>query len=221
LAIILNKDTCWSPNEWISKILFKHLVNTSEITDTIFESELKGLINEKIKQSIWLIDLVEYSEPYQLEILSEMIKNTKLVTELDQEQIDEYVSKIKNLETIIDLEIASRKNKQGWNYISGWEEKGKINSSQLEEWAFSENGIFQNQDEDLLFYNPDLIEPIFKILGAKWNNRNQDLKKIFLNYYQDSKRINNKNLMMKFEKLELMENLNEYQKEIIKLIKLN
>ena len=215
LAIKFKEDTYWNPVEWVSRRIFKDLKELPEITNTQFESELKNKVGGQIELYVWLLDF-ESSEPYQLEILKELIEISTKKIEVKEEYQAVYSEKIRELLGLIDNQITEPTKKSKWNYIKGWQEKGEITKSQLEEWAFSENGIFQDQDEDLLLYNPNLIEPMFNLLGTKWCKRNEDLKKILLNYYHyNVTRRKNEIAMMNFEKLLITKNPNEHQKEII------
>jgi hypothetical protein len=218
LAIKFKVDTYWNPAEWVSRSLFRDLVELPEITNTRFESELKNKVERQIELYVWLLDF-ESAEPYQLEILKELVETSTKRIEIKEECQVAYFEKIRELLELIKNQITGPIKKSKWNYIKGWEGKGEITKLQLEEWAFSENGIFQDQDEDLLLYNPNLIEPMFNLLGTKWCKRNNDLKKILLNYYHyNVTRRKNEIAMMNFEKLLTTKNPNEYQKEIIEKI---
>ena len=218
MAIKLKENIYWNPAEWVSRSLFRDLVKLPEITNTQFESQIKRKVERQIELYVWLLDF-ESSEPYQLNILKELIETSTKSIEIKKEYEDTYLEKIRELLGLIENQITDPIKKTKWNYIKGWEEKGAITESQLEEWAFSENGIFQDQDEDLLMYNPDLIEPMFNLLGAKWCKRNEDLTKILLNYYHyNVTRRKNEIAMMNFDKLLTTKNPNEYQKEIIEKI---
>ena len=219
MAVKFSDSIYWNPSEWVSRTLFRDIESLPRITSTHYESEIKEKLQHQIKLYVWLLDFNE-SEPYELQIFKELVESSNDQIEIKEEFRKSYFERVSELLDHLKVQIQKKSNHSNWNYIKGWNNGSKITTSQLEEWAYSENGIFQDQDEDLLMYNPELIKPMFKLLGTKWCKRNSDLGKTLLNYYINNKaKRNDLNADKEFIDILRAENLNDEQIELINKLK--
>lgn len=69
-----------------------------------------------------------------------------------------------------------------WDYVSGWESTGELEPKHVVKWAYLDNGYFLEQDEDLLFYKPSLIEVMHDLMLDKYSKRKTDLFKTLKGY---------------------------------------
>ena len=215
MAVKFSETDYWNPAEWVSRTLFTQIAEDRIITNTEYEKELKNDIKNCIKTNVWLIDYTN-SEPYKLEIFQELVNFAHQQIEVPIEYKEGYKTKSIELETKLNANIQKRNNHGEWNYIEGWKKGFGISIPDLEEWAYSQNGIFSDQDEDLIMWNPNLIMPMFKLLGSKWCRRNKDLKLTLLGYYRDHKRRGkDENVTTEFEKLFKMQIMNKVQENLL------
>ena len=104
MAIKFKDAIYWNPAEWVSRALFKDLVELPKITNTQFESELKNKVERQIDLYVWLLDL-ESAEPYQLKILKELIEASKKRLEVKEEYQSAFSEKIRELLELIESQI--------------------------------------------------------------------------------------------------------------------
>ncbi len=219
MAVKFSELNYWNPAEWVSRTLFTQIVENKILTNTEYERELKKEIRKCIKTYVWLIDHAN-SEPYKLEIIQKLVNFANQKIEVTLEYKEGYKNKSIELESKLNANIQKRNNHGEWNYIEGWKKGFGISIPDLEEWAYSQNGIFSDQDEDLIMWNPKLIMPMFKLLGSKWCRRNKDLKLTLLGYYRDHKRRGrDKNVTIEFKNLYKMQMLNNEQEKLLIEIK--
>ena len=103
-----------------------------------------------------------------------------------------------------------------WDYISGWETSGVITPFLLEKWAHAENGYFLEQDEDLLFYRPELIPTMHRLMLDEKSKRKLDLLKILMAYSTKVYRSQNDQLALsEFVNLKVLPLKNDYHVQLV------
>lgn len=116
--------------------------------------------------------------------------------------------------TSSDLYIFTRRIE--WDYISGWETLGVITPLLLEKWAHAENGYFLEQDEDLLFYRPELIPTMHRLMFDEKSKRKLDLLEILMAYSTKVYRSQNDQLALsEFAKLKVLSLKNDHHLQLV------
>ena len=107
-----------------------------------------------------------------------------------------------------------------WDYITGWEESGILRPEHLIKWAYVENGYFQEQDEELLMYRPELIQTMYSLLKDEYCNRKEDLLKTLKLYSTDAYKGNESSAIEEFERIKKVNSDDQYHKKLIDHLKL-
>jgi len=115
---------------------------------------------------------------------------------------------------------ASLKTDNEWILLDDWKESGGVTTELLIKWATTENSYFKDQDEDLLLYKPELIEPMIDLLFNSECVRKVDLLKILKNYseYVFIKKFD-QNAQNEFNRFESIDTDNKVQLELIEHLK--
>lgn len=118
------------------------------------------------------VELVTNLKPVEIGI-SDTIEFFKLYKE--------YLKRYENRE-IPGLEPVEKIDNIEWDYIGGWEKDGKLEPKHLIKWAYVNNGYFQEQDEDLLMYHPELLNIMHELMIDEHSKKKVDLLKILKSY---------------------------------------
>jgi hypothetical protein len=164
---------------------------------------------EQVLKVVFDMEFVTNLEPIELGI-SDTIELFKLYKE--------YLKRYENRE-IPGLEPVVGFDNIEWDYIGGWEKDGKLEPKHLIKWAYVNNGYFEEQDEDLLMYHPELVSIMHELMIDEHSKRKVDLLKILKSYAKDVYAKDNDNeAKSAFRNLKSINSDDARHKELIELI---
>ena len=220
MGITFSDSSYWPAPPRVLRLLFEGIIQLPPCTQTLFENELKDTLAAHLNSGVseWNVGAFE---PYQLEISQELV--SQILSSGKEPEESPFSTYLEQLHQLIAQEIPLRITNATWNKIEGWRTTGIPEKKQLEVWAFSENGFFLEQDEDLLLSHPRCILPLFELLGMKWSRRDTDIHKILLNYYHYTlNKRRDKNVLSIFDQLLQSSQPNPKQAKLIqKLTQMN